>query len=137
MRASDRIFASHIIDRGERDKFSEGGVANDKKNIADLRLLLYICKNYRSDSCKKEIIRFAYSRQVYKQGIDQEKLNEICRTCESRYFTVSSRKCPVCGSKEFNVIAGPACTKGIYTKSEFTFMEYVHCKSRVTWVNRV
>ncbi|KPJ65226.1 hypothetical protein AMJ44_10665 [candidate division WOR-1 bacterium DG_54_3] len=80
--------------------------------------LMLNCRNLEKEGCHPKVIE-------YKKRIDKDKkdnpehyeydwfvnefvrdLDAICRQCESHFFWIEEKECPICNSCQFNEIKG-------------------------------
>jgi Zn finger protein HypA/HybF involved in hydrogenase expression len=107
------------------------------------RYLMDCCDNYKSESCHPEIIAARRNAEIingkiplWPSGKEQEKLDEICAKCDSRYFRISKYECPACHNQEFQKIlnGGEILDERGQLKAKIFFMECEKCKSKLKLV---
>ncbi len=87
--------------------------------------LMHVCLLWGKRKCSQEAahwrksfeLKDAESIPLQPVGKDLEKLDEICRKCESRLFQVHKEQCPVCDSEDVEAIGGSShlrCYKPTY-----------------------
>jgi ribosomal protein L37E len=103
--------------------------------------LMFICKNWGEENCHSDISKFRYAKELeegesiplWPVGNELKKLDEICKRCESRYFNISKKECPVCGSSDFLKISGAKIenVNDKIKKVDVSFLTCNQCKSHL------
>ena len=109
--------------------------------------LMYLCRNLEKEGCHPYIVR-------YKNGIESARktnsneiiskwtperelinLDEICKKCESRFFGIKRKVCPVCKSKNFKEIKGFEFYSGEIKTREDSFVICKDCGTFSRFIN--
>ncbi len=63
-------------------------------------------------------------------------LDEVCKRCDHRFFSIQKKQCLVCGSLEFQKEAAGASLKDAQNilKKEIVFMECASCQTRLQYI---
>ena len=72
-----------------------------------MKYLMIFCTNRRGQGCPPEVAEQGYPKEIKNgEGIplmpvgkEQDKLDEICKNCESRSIITEEQKCPICDSE--------------------------------------
>ena len=73
-----------------------------------MRGLMHLCLNWGSPECHSEVSKVMYPKEIrhaedihtWPVGKELEKYDQICKTCEKRFFNIEERKCLVCKKEE-------------------------------------
>ncbi len=73
---------------------------------------------------------------LWRSGEKQEVLDEVCKNCDSRFFNIKKRECPVCGSPDFQreVAGANIGEEKDVLKKEVIFMECAGCKTKLQYI---
>lgn len=83
-----------------------------------MKNLMLRCRNLKKEGCHSKVI--GYKKRMEKTLIDKNEqdedkwsysdigrdLDEICRQCESHFFWIEEKKCPICDSGQFKEVKG-------------------------------
>lgn len=75
---------------------------------------MFVCVNWGGTECNPDVSVHKYTKElkdgekinIWPIGDDLKELDEICKSCELRFFEIDKRECPVCGSSELTERAG-------------------------------
>jgi ribosomal protein L37E len=104
-----------------------------------MKNLMLKCRNLKKKGCHPNVIE--YKKRMDKTKIDNkgnlgencsfsdsvENLDEICRQCESHFFWIEEKVCPVCDSRQFKEVKGFDFYKGGIKVREDSFVECREC----------
>lgn len=79
-----------------------------------LKGLMHICRNWGDNECHSEVGKWRYSKQLKDRedipimpiGEGLERIDEICKQCETRFFEIDTKRCPVCEGENFLEVTG-------------------------------
>jgi len=97
--------------------------------------LMYLCGNWGGEECHPDIRKFKYDNRVEPgeklsvwPPLDVlSGLDEICKTCNFRYFNVKKKECPVCDSSDLTETKGGKFAYENGRKIEVSFLKCNQC----------
>ncbi len=99
--------------------------------------LMFDCINWGGMDCHPDVSMHKQPKELkngvdvllWPLGNDVKELDEICKSCELRFFEIDKRECPVCGSQEFTEKTGIEI-QGDGTKTfENSYLKCKKCES--------
>ena len=68
---------------------------------------MHFCKNWGSEECHPDVRKHRDAKELksgeeiplWPVGKEQERLEEICKKCETGEFDIEEKKCPFCDDK--------------------------------------
>ncbi|GAF95277.1 unnamed protein product, partial [marine sediment metagenome] len=71
-----------------------------------MKYLMHFCTNWKGQGCNPEVEEQGYAKEIKNGeeiplmpvGEEQDKLDEICKNCDSRSIITEEQKCPICDS---------------------------------------
>ncbi len=71
-----------------------------------MKYLMHFCTNWKGEDCDPEVEEQGYAKEIkiggniplMPVGEEQDRLDEICKNCESRSLVIEEEKCPICDS---------------------------------------
>ena len=76
--------------------------------------LMHICRNWGNNECHSEVGKWRYAKRleggedipIMSIGEGLERIDEICKQCETRFFETDTKRCPVCDGEDFLEVNG-------------------------------
>jgi hypothetical protein len=104
-----------------------------------MKNLMLKCRNLEKEGCHPNVIE--YKKRMDKTEINNKEkpgdnrsfsdavgdLDEICRQCESRFFWIEEKVCPVCDGRQFKEVKGFDFYKDDIKVREDSFVECTEC----------
>lgn len=104
-----------------------------------MKNLMLKCRNLEKEGCHPNVIE--YKKWMDNNKIDNKEkpgdscsfsdalrdLDEICRQCESHFFWIEEKVCPVCDSRQFKEVKGFDFYKDDIKVREDSFVECTEC----------
>ena len=100
---------------------------------------MYFCRNLGKEGCHPYIVNYRNRSKSKKNAVpgeikskwpggeESKELDEICKRCESRFFGIKEKECPVCGSKNFKETKGFEFYEGEIKTREDSFLVCKRC----------
>ncbi len=71
-----------------------------------MKYLMHFCSNWGGQGCDSDVEEHRYAKEIkiggniplMPVGKEQDRLDEICKNCESRSLVMEEEKCPICDS---------------------------------------
>ena len=76
--------------------------------------LMWVCRNWGDSDCHPDVAVLKHPKEP-KEGDDtaayptieeMKRIDDVCRTCEARFFETGERVCPVCRGTGFTEVRG-------------------------------
>jgi ribosomal protein L37E len=104
-----------------------------------MKNLMLKCRNLEKEGCHPKVV--GYKKRMDKTRIDHREqqednwsfsdvvrdLDEICRQCESHFFWIEKKVCPICDSRQFKDVKGFEFYKDDIKIREDSFVECRKC----------
>ena len=79
-----------------------------------MKSLMFNCINWGGIDCHPEVSGHKYPKKLkngedpplWPVGAELRELDEICKSCELRFFKIEKRECLVCGGRDFTERTG-------------------------------
>lgn len=110
------------------------------------KYLMDYCLNYGKEACNDQVKKARMPKEIqqgepipaWPVGKEQDKLDDICEKCDSRYFEIRKKECLVCGNEEFQkeIKDIKISDEKNTLKAEVSFMECSRCKSKLKLIKQ-
>lgn len=95
--------------------------------------LMHFCTNWKGSGCNPEVEEQGYAKEIKNGeeiplmpvGEEQDKLDEICKNCDSRSIITKEQKCPICDSEN---VEAPGISEGLSKKDMTHRFKCSDCK---------
>jgi hypothetical protein len=99
--------------------------------------LMFDCINWGGIDCHPDVSVHKYPKKLKKGadttlwliGNELEELDEICRSCELRFFEIEKRECLVCGESSFIETTGLEINMDGTNKYENSYLKCKNCET--------
>jgi hypothetical protein len=99
--------------------------------------LMFGCMNWGGMDCHPDVSAHKRLKELkngmditsYPGGDDLRQLDEICKSCELRFFEIKQRECLVCGGLEFTETLGLEINDGGAKKFENFYLKCKKCET--------
>jgi len=108
---------------------------------------MHSCKNAEKKGCHSLIVkhkkRFKSTENndpedpisLWHSDEESQKLDDICKKCESRFFHIKKKECPICESKDFKETKGFEFYDGDVKIREDSFLICKNCMTFLRFIN--
>lgn len=99
--------------------------------------LMFDCINWGGIDCHPEVSVHKYPKKLkngedvplWPAGDELTGLDEICQSCELRFFEIEKRECPVCGEILFTETTGLEINMDGTNKYENSYLKCRNCET--------
>lgn len=116
-----------------------------------MKNLMLKCRNLKKEGCHPKVI--GYKKRMDRAKLDKkvrqeenrsssdvlQELDEICRQCESRFFWIEEKVCPICDGRQFKEVKGFEYYKDDVKIREDSIVECRECRTLsrlIKWFSR-
>jgi len=105
-----------------------------------INYLWQCCKSFGKLKCETEIIKTLKLKHfeegenisIWAAGSGQQRLNQICKHCNSAQFFIEKRECPVCRSNRIEALGLKGVSYGSGSPSRTVYYyECLRCRRRL------